>query len=128
MDRQTREEMNALSKEVFGASSRWQKLLTKGYPKLLTEEVEETVPAEKEGEEPKVIKVQKPVLRADGAKQSVQAYHTVESVKEMMLALKVKRDEFLAMIAQQQKEQEEAKKKAELQEKVQSELAGAAGV
>jgi hypothetical protein len=32
MDRKTREELNVLSKLVFGTTSRWQKLVNKGFP------------------------------------------------------------------------------------------------
>ena len=124
MNRQTREELNALSQEVFGASSRWQKLLNKGYSKLVTVEVLETVPSEKEGEEPQTVKVTRPVL-LNGVPQSTQERHTEESIREAMLDLKQKRDEYLATV-KRLKEEKEARQAA--LNKVQSSGTGVAGV
>jgi glycyl-tRNA synthetase beta subunit len=128
MERQTREEMNALSKEVFGASSRWQKLVRKGYSKVVTRQVEETVPAEKEGEEPKTIMVDKPVLTESGAKQLTQHFHTEESVLELMKNLKAQRDTYFAAVKKAQDDQKAAKDKQALMEKIQHQAAGSAGL
>lgn len=127
MDRQTREELNALSKEVFGSSSRWQKLLTDGYSELVTEEVPETIPSEVEGEEPKTTMVRRPVLNAAGQKQSVTKRHTEDSIREYMLDLKKRREEIMAMIKKQQDEQAAAKARTELINKVNQEAFGSAG-
>lgn len=130
-DRQTRQELNALSKEVFGASSRWQKLVNKGYSKLLTEEVEETIPADENGENGGIQMIAKPVLRKDGATQSTLEHHTVDSVKELMLSLKTKRDAYIARLVEMQEKQIAAQKAAqeaeELSKKVQ-EVSGSAGL
>lgn len=125
VDSQTRQELNALSKEVFGASSRWQKLVTNGYSELVTEEVEELVPSDKEGEEPKLEKVRMPAL-LNGMRQSVMKRHTVESVKELMLKLKTSRDEYFVRVKEAQAAQQAAKEKAELAQKVQEAVAGSA--
>ncbi len=45
VDRKIREELNALSKEIFGVSSKWQKLVD-GVYQTVTRDVEEAVPAE----------------------------------------------------------------------------------
>lgn len=102
-----RNELDALSKELFGTSSRWQKLVDKGYDEVVTEEVEETVPAEKEGDEPTKRKVQMPVL-VGGSRQFVRKHHTVESVREFMEVQKIQLDLLKAQIKQAQ---EDAKKK-----------------
>jgi len=44
MDRQTREELNSLSKEAFGSSSRWQKLVNNGFAEPHEREREVMVP------------------------------------------------------------------------------------
>lgn len=56
-----REALTALSKEVYGATSRWIKLATEGRLQLETEEVTELVPAEDESGESTERKVQVPV-------------------------------------------------------------------
>lgn len=114
--RKEREELNGLSKDVFGTSSRWQKLVNQGYVELLSREVQETIPAEKEGEAAVVRKVSVPVLSQTGAKQYVTKHHTVESVREFLVAQKAQLDS----LRQQFKEQQEsalAKEKAEAQAK-----------
>lgn len=112
-------ELNDLSREVYGSSSRWQKLINKGYAKLVTEETTEYVPnPEDEEKEGTTQKVNVPVLYKNGAKQSVQTYHTVDSVKAEMVDRKAKLEEIRALIKKQQdearakREQEEFVKKA----------------
>jgi predicted PolB exonuclease-like 3'-5' exonuclease len=108
-----REELKALSKEVFGSSSRYQKLMGKGYMEMLTEELSEIVPGEKEGD-PDVEKMVKiPVKTADGALQYVQKYHTAESVKAYMEQCRVTIEKFKADMAK--KEVEEKAKKEQVQ-------------
>ena len=127
-DFQTRVRLNALSKEVFGASSRWQKLVNHGYLELVTREVEEIVPADKNGENGGINVVQVPVLTASGAKQSVIKNHTVESVEAYMLDLKSKREVFYARLATMQAEQRAAQEAATASEALSREVhAKAAG-
>jgi hypothetical protein len=126
LTREERDELNALSKEVFGSKSKWQKLINQGYAKLLTEEVTEFVPGEKEEDEGTTRKVQVPTRRQDGARQSTTVRYTVESIKEYMLQRKEMIDNFKAQI---KKQQEDAKAKKELEEqalKVHEELHGSA--
>jgi hypothetical protein len=124
--RSIRQELNALSKDVLGTSSRWQKLVNKGYTELVTEEVEETVPAEKEGEQPTTKRVQAPVLSPTGARQYVVKYHTVESVQQLLLEQKAQLDNIRAMI-KKQNEEVKAKQEAEATAKqLHQELSGSA--
>ena len=44
MDRKTREELNQLSKEAFGVSSKWQKLVNSGVSELYERERDVMVP------------------------------------------------------------------------------------
>jgi hypothetical protein len=104
LTKKERNELDALSKEVFGATSRWQKLIEKGNQELVTEEVTEIVPAEKEEEEPTKRKVQAPVLK-NGSKQYVTKHYTVESVREYMLQAKIQLHAIREMIQKQQHEQ-----------------------
>lgn len=112
LNRAQREELKALSLEVFGSSSRYQKLMNNGYSELVTEEIDEIVPGV-DGAEDTVKKVKIPVKREDGALQYVTKYHTAESVKEYMLDLKKKQEEFKALmekaLAEQKARQEEQK-------------------
>jgi hypothetical protein len=126
LTRNEREELNALSKEVFGATSRWQKLSNKGYSELLSEEVTELVPGEKEEDEGTTKQTRVPIKRADGGFQSVTKHHTVESVKEYMLQRKEQLNLIRAELKRQQDEAKAKKEKQELMKKVGEELAGSA--
>lgn len=123
-----RQELNALSKEVFGTSSRWQKLVNSGYAELVTREIEEAVPAANEGEEPTKQTVRKPVLTANGATQSVIKHHTVESVEAYMLQRKEELAAYKAAILKMQADQKAAQEQAELAKKIHAEAAGSAGL
>jgi hypothetical protein len=125
--REVIDRLNKLSKEVFGASSRWKKLVEKGYVKQVTEELDDIVPGEN-GEPDTVKKVQVASRRADGAYLNTLERHTLASVEEYMLDLKKKRDEFLAMIEKQRQEQEAKRRQAELEQQVHREVSGAATV
>jgi len=102
--RAERNALDALSKDIFGSSSRWQKLVDKGYDEMVTEEVEETVPAEKEGEEPTKRMVKVPVTAPNGTHKFVRKYHTIESVLEFMVEQKKQLDVIRAQIAKQRDE------------------------
>lgn len=118
-------ELNALSKEVFGSSSRWKKIVERGVPELMTEEITEYVPDENGGEGT-TRQVTRPIKRHDGANQSIVKRHTVESVRELMLKRRVEIAEVMAKIQQAQKEEEEKKAAQELAKKVQEQAGGAA--
>jgi hypothetical protein len=134
MKKAERKEIDLLSKHVFGSASRWQKLVGKGYNELVSEEVEETVPPEKEGDEPTTQKVRKPVLKNDTL-QYVKKFHTVDSVLEYMVEEKKKldvlreeiikkREEFFIKLA---KEQADKKSKEDAENAARQVQANAAG-
>lgn len=116
MNRNTRKELDALSKNVFGTSSRWQKLIVKGYKELLTEDKEETIPPEKEGDEPTKKIVKTPVLNEFGMHRYIVKYHTIESIKEFLVEQKKQIDDLKEQIKKHQEELK-AKKEADLQAK-----------
>ena len=96
MTRKEREELNALCKEVFGVSSKWQKL-HKGVPELVTKTITETVPGEK-GAPDTTKEVIVPVLEANGAKRYKVKFYSFEELKKMVLDAKKQRDDYMAKI------------------------------
>lgn len=112
--RAEREELNALSKEVFNVSSKWQKFF-KGVNELVTKTVKEVVPGDK-GAPDTEKEVVVPVLR-DGAKQYKFRQYSVDECRKLLLDAKAQRDAYLAKIKEQQA-------LAEVQKKVQEQAAG----
>ena len=125
IDRKLKEELNALSREVFGASSRWVKLIENGYHKPVTETVTEFVPDEAHPEGGTNRQVEVPV-KHKGIPLSRVERHTVESVHTLLLDLKAKRDTFLAEIEQRRQEEEAKKAQEKLQKEVNEQLMGSA--
>lgn len=125
LNRTQREELKALSKEVFGASSRYSKLINQGYSELVTEEISEIVPGE-DGKPDTERMVQVPVKRADGALQYIHKYHTEESVMEYMKQCKVTLDNFKAQMAKKAADEQAKKAQEEANKKAQEELSGSA--
>jgi hypothetical protein len=128
-------ELNTLSKFVFGTASKWQKLVDKGYDEVITEEVEETVPAEKEGDEPTVRKVKVPVLSPTGGTQLLRKYYTIDSILEFMREQKVQieaiyeeRRKLILQLQEEAKAREAKEKEEALAKQVQATTAGSAKV
>lgn len=124
LSRVEREELNALSKEVFGASSRWQKLITKGVAEVVTETTTEYVPAEDGVGEGTTREVEVPVKRKDGALISRTKHFDKDTVKTYMLERKVKLEEFKAMIDKMKADEAAKKAQDELEANVQEEIGG----
>ena len=118
-------ELTELSKQVFGSANRWNKILDKGLPTLITRKVTEEVPGEN-GAEPTKREAHVPVLTESGARQFQTVYHTPESLKEFMLSALKRQEELKAMIAKMQEEQQKNKEAEELRNKVHAELVGTA--
>jgi hypothetical protein len=112
--RKEREELNALSKEVFNVSSKWQKFF-KGVPELVTKTVKEVVPGDK-GAPDTEKEVVVPVL-LDGAKQYKTRSYSVEEIRKLLVDAKAQRDAYLAKIKEQQA-------LAEVQKKIQEQASG----
>ncbi len=125
LPKEEREELSALSKEVFGTRNQWQKMITKGFSELVTKKTNEVVPGEN-GTEPTTREVTVPVLTEYGAKQFVTKYYTPETVKEYMLGLKKQRDEIMAMIKQQNDERKAKEEQAKALKDLNAEHGGSA--
>lgn len=108
IERKLREELSALSKDVFRVSSKWQSILESGFNELVTEEIDETIPGEN-GEPDKVEKVKVPVLK-NGVKQYVHRTYTLDEVHKMMLDMKKQIDGIRAKMAAAQAQKELEKK------------------
>lgn len=123
--RQERDELNALSKELFGSANKWRNLVEKGYTEPVTRMIKEEVPGEN-GAESTFKESRVFLLTESGGKQSVIKYHTVESVKALMLEFKVKKDAYIAESLKKQEEEKAKKEKDEHQKTVHRALAGSA--
>lgn len=128
IDRMTRLELNALSKDVFGTSSRWQKMVDKGYKEQVTEEVTETVPAEKEGDAPTTRQVWVPVKNSGGSFMYVIKRHTVETVLAYMVEQKIKLDALRDQIKKQYEAKLAEQKATEEAKKLNQEFSGSANL
>jgi hypothetical protein len=106
LTREQREELNALSKELMGTPSRWQKLLERGYYETVTEEKDEEVPGEN-GAPSTTRKVQVPKLEHGMVVRTIK-HHTYESLLSMLTAMKKSRDEMYAAFEKAKAEQEAA--------------------
>src|SRR5665213_1549886 len=89
MKRQLREEMNELSKQVFGTSSRWKKIVDYGSVDSYEEDNIKVVPNKLTGQ-----------LEQLNFKKRVNfvRHYTLEQVKELMESILVKRSEQLALV------------------------------
>jgi len=95
IDREEREELKRLSKEVFGKSGAYQKLLN-GIPELVTQLKVEEIPGENGN--PGTLKETKAPVLLNGNFQFKQRYYTLEEIKTLMLDLKKQQDERKAKI------------------------------
>lgn len=108
IDRKIREELNALSLEVYGVSSKWQKLLERGTNELITKTVTETVPGEN-GQPDETKEVQVPDT-FNGVNQYRHRNYTLDEVKTLLLSMKKSRDEIIAKMKEAQAKREFEKK------------------
>lgn len=110
-------EMNALSKEVFGSTSKWKKMVEKGVAELIEEDTKKLTM--KDGKE--VVETVKTPLMHVGSSggelhKSVLKRYTLEEAKEFMLLVKDRRAQVQAAIKrieEQQKAEAAAKAEAE---------------
>jgi hypothetical protein len=110
--RETINELNQLSKEVFGSTSRWRKLVEEGEQRLVTEQITQFDPEANNGEgEEKKVTIASLHHSTNGGKLYKHYLHryTTETVKELMIAVKAKREEFMVQLKQQQIDQQAAK-------------------
>lgn len=124
LSREERQELNALSKEVFGATSKWLKYINQGHPVKATTTVKESVPQD-DGTE-KLVEKQVAKLLPHGAEYRIMKYYTISEVKAMMLDLKEKITAFKEMLKQQEVERQAKETAAKLAKAVQSQAGGSA--
>lgn len=123
VSREVREQMKLLSSEIFGASSKWQRLYK--YDETVTTMVTETVPGEN-GAPDTTREVKVPVYVGEKVKQFKRQYRTTEEVLALLLDFKTKRDEYLANMKKMQEEALERRLAAEAAKKIQESLGGSA--
>lgn len=115
-DRNVINELNQLSKEVFGTTSKWKKMVEKGVLELVEEE---TKKLGKDGKEEGTVKTPKYYTGPSGEAQIAQYQlhrYTVSEVREFMLTVKDRQEQVrqaIKKIEEQQKAQAEAKATAE---------------
>lgn len=122
--REQRDQMKALSLEIFGASSKWQKLYK--YDAALTLTKTETIPGV-DGAEDTTKEVEVPLyVEGTKVKQFERKYRTTQEVLDLLLSFKAKRDEYLANMKKLQAEALAKRKADEERKKLEQELAGSA--
>ena len=104
--REQREQLKALSTEIFGKSSRYQSLYEQ--KELVTRTVVETIPGEN-GAPDTTKETQVPDL-LNGSKRYRIKHNTTEEVLAILLKLKAIQDEYLAKRKQEQELAEQTKK------------------
>lgn len=107
------EELNALSKEVLGSSSKWRKIIDRGRLVPVTVEAIETKTVE--GKEVQETVTKHAVYHNSKTPMYQIQRETPESIKEHLLKLKEQQEAFRKMIQQAQEEarqKEEEKKQA----------------
>lgn len=124
-----REELEALSKEVFGSTSRYATILRDGEVKAVTVVVTEYIPADEGTGGEGTTKETEVVDTLPGAPKSAKLQlvrHSVESIRALMVDRKARQDLFRAL---QKKQHEEALAKqalAQRKQEVQRQLSGSA--
>lgn len=110
-------ELNALSKEVFGTTSKWKKMIEKGVPELMQEDTKKLTI--KDGKQ-ETETVKTPVLYTGPSGEAELHQHalkryTVDEVREFMLMVLDRRQQMklaLAQLEAQQKAEAAAKQVA----------------
>jgi hypothetical protein len=107
------EELNVLSKEVLGVSSKWRKLMDKGETTLAMEETTVYDPEAPEGEQEKKQMVPLYHHTAKGNKMlkyEIKRYATFDAVKARLLEIREAKENLRKILEEQRVQQEEAKK------------------
>lgn len=125
ISKELKEELKALSKELFGSSSKYQKLLDHGTSELVTEEVTEYVPGETDEDEGFTRQVKVPVKR-NGMNIHTIKRVTPEELKLLLLEMKAQKDAFMEQMKKIQEEARVKKETEEQQKKIAQELSGSA--
>ena len=109
IDRKTKEELNQLSKEVFGSTSKWKKMVELGVGEPVQEDTTKLTMVD--GKEVKET-VKTPVLHKDAIPLSRLKRYTVNEVREFMLTVKDRQDQVRAAIKRIEEQQKAQAAKA----------------
>lgn len=124
LPRAQREKLKLLSSEVFGSSSKWQKLYK--FDEVLKQTVTEIIPGV-DGAEDTTKEVEIPLyVEGTYVKQSVRKYRTTEEVEALLVSFKEKRDEYITNMKKAQAEALERRKAQEDAKKLQDNFGGSA--
>ena len=120
MNKQDREAMSVLSKQVFGSRNSWRKILEKGMLDVQTRTITETVPGE-DGAPDTTRQVQVAISSSNGKPIKISRYF---SETELLGYMTERKDSFDAMMAQFQAQQDAlvAKEKADKAAQAQADL------
>lgn len=107
-------ELNALSKEIFGSTSKWKKMIELGVPELIQEDTKKLTVVDGK-QETETVKTPKMHVGLNGGElhQHTLRRYTVDEVREFMLTVKDRQEQVRQMIKRieaQNKAQEEAKR------------------
>lgn len=119
--REQRIQLQALSKELFGSSSKYRKLYTE---KALVTHTETQVRKHDDGSET-AAKLQVPTL-LNGVRQYKMTYRNTEQVLQLLLDAKIKLDNYRAELKKHQEDATAKKAAEETAAKLQEELSGSA--
>jgi hypothetical protein len=119
-----RDQMKNLSQEIFGSTSKWQKLYK--FDETLKHTIVETIPGE--GDAPATTKEVEVPLYVEGTKvkQMVRKYRTTEEVLSLLLMFKQKRDAYIENMKKMQAEALAKRQADEAAKKLQSDFGGSA--
>ena len=120
MNKQDREAMSVLSKQVFGSRNSWRKILEKGMMDVQTRTITETVPGE-DGAPDTTRQVQVAISSSNGKPIKISRYF---SETELLSYMTERKDSFDAMMAQFQAQQDAlvAKEKSDKAAQAQADL------
>lgn len=124
LPREQREKLKLLSSEVFGSSSKWQKLYK--FDETLKHTITETIPGI-DGAEDTTKEVEVPLyVEGTKVKQMVRKYRTTEEVEALLVTFKAKRDEYIANMKKAQADALAKRQADEAAKKLQSDFGGSA--
>lgn len=125
MTKVEREEFKALSLGVFGTTSRWHKMLTRGSKMVRTEKKMVKVKGKDGAPDTEELK-DVPVLHGNGGYIYDLKRYTPESLKEELLSMLETINAIRAQVAEAAKKKQEEQEQEKLRQQVQGETGGSA--
>jgi len=122
LTRQEREELKALSKEIFGVSSKYEKFYVQ--KELIVRKTTEIVPGE--NGEPDTMKDVEVPVSVNGVRQWQNKYRTTEEVLQLLQEFKAGRDAYAAQVKLQEEEAKAKEEAAAKLKQIQEDFTGSA--